>query len=93
MGRQKKFCFFFLLKLRKVNSLFTTTASTTEDDDIAASSNSQRRTLPHADTGSAARAGDLPTAVSDSDAASPEQTGGLQHGDQQVSLKTDKMAT
>lgn len=30
----------------------------------------------------------MPAAVSDSDAASPEQT-----GDQQVSLKTDKMAT
>lgn len=85
--------FLFLLKLRKANTIFTTTASTTADDDIAASSNSQRLTLPRADTGSAARARDLPTAVSDSDAASPEQTGGLQHGDQQVSLITDKMAT
>lgn len=90
VGRHK---FFLLLKLRKVNTFFTTTASTTADDSIATSSNSQRQTLPHADTGSAARARDLPTAVSDGDAASPEQTGGLRHGDQQVSLKTDKIVT
>lgn len=30
---------------------------------------------------------------SDSVAASPEQTGGLEHGDQQESIKTDKMAS
>lgn len=30
---------------------------------------------------------------SDSVAASTEQTGGLQHGDQQESIKTDKMAS
>lgn len=30
---------------------------------------------------------------SDSVAASPEQTGGLQHGDQQESIKTDRMAS
>lgn len=30
---------------------------------------------------------------SDSVAASPEQSGGLQHGDQQESIKTDKMVS
>lgn len=94
-GKTQKVVFFFIIKTKKgfFTTFFTTTASTTADDNIAASSNSQRQTLPHADTGSAARAGDLPTAVSDSDAASPEQTGGLQNGDQQVSLQTDKMVT